>query len=565
MKKAAPAGALPRDTAQRAARPVQSDRDSSAARSVQSDGDSKRASTPRQPDDSLSKRKARPKWADSLVSQVEQTPSNPLADKWCALQQWVDSSPDHERQERKEVDQYIREQVDDPLSDTVLIMERDTLSSLPVMPPVEHLMVMYCSQLTSFPDLSQCEQLQSLTVADCQNITTIPLLGHLPQLRTLNLTELPLESLPADLFQLRPECMVTVDVGRLSDTAINRLTDDINHPAYAGPRVLYALPASRAMSAAVVNEVTAWCNEAITHDSARLDPNVWGRLPAHMHAESFGTFLSRIKGTRDYSGGQRHHRTATQDRVVQLLEHLQYDSALRNDCFNLAEEAVVTCGDRIAMALLDMEMLCLTSRKAEEIRAGVHDANPQNLVDFCKGQYRLKVLERLTKEKSVTTSIDEVEFYLGQVLALSERYALPVKITSMIFPNVSVVTQQDMVNAESALGNQGLSEQASATNNQAYQTFLASSPLMHSLLDRVCENDMTAAKTKSDDRIVREKEIMHTQLEGLQGNEVSTDVLVRESHRLMRKFNALETEIRVQTTLPVLMGLLDQHGVSATL
>ncbi|MDY7573915.1 NEL-type E3 ubiquitin ligase domain-containing protein [Actimicrobium sp. CCI2.3] len=489
-----------------------------------------------------------------------------MANALRALQAWIDSSPDNEHADRLKVGHTIRQHVADPHSTSLLIMFRDKVSSLPVLPPAEDLMVMYCPRLTEFPDVSQCSQLATMTVAHCPLLTTLPAIGHLQQLRTLNLTALPLVSLPPDLLQLHRDCHVTLEVSGLSEAAMNLLTDAIHHPRYQGPQVHYAMPVSLGMRAELIDAVTGWHAEAITENSARLNPSVWKRLPGHDNAASFATFLTRIRATQDYLGGDIARKAAMQDRVVKLLEQLQYDSALRNDCFNLAEDAITSCGDRIAMGLLDMEMRCLISRKAEEIRAGYHDASPQNLVDLCKGQYRLKILERLTREKSATEpSIDEVEFYLGQLLTFSERYALPVKITSMAFPAVSPITPEDRARAESELANQGLSEPAVDKNNQAYLAFMASSPLMHGLLERVCETDMSAAKNECAQRMAQEKSGMYAQLEALQGEAASTGSLVRESDRLMRAFHSLETDLRVQTTLPVLLGLLAQHGISPTL
>lgn len=85
-------------------------------------------------------------------------------------------------------------------------------------------------------------------------------------------------------------------------------------------------------------------------------------------------------------------KAAVQQRVVALLDQLQTDPALRGDCCNLAMDAVNTCGDRIAIRLMDMEMLALEKRTLAAIEDGHHDADPKPLIDLCKGQHRLQIL-----------------------------------------------------------------------------------------------------------------------------------------------------------------------------
>ncbi|MEC5218289.1 Leucine-rich repeat (LRR) protein [Actimicrobium sp. GrIS 1.19] len=422
-----------------------------------------------------------------------------------------------------------------------------------------------CEHVTTPPDVSQCALLTNLTLSGCYGVSTLPRLAHLQQLRILSLTRVPLTSLPEDLLELHRDCAITLDASRLSEAVRNRLIETLNRHDYDGPRIYYSMAAPPVVTQPVALDqaVAGWRAEVSSPESEALNPAVWAELPRQDNASQFATFLSRMRETNDYRHASPAIRAATKQRVVELLAQLQDDPALREDCFNLAFEAVETCGDRVALRLLDMETLCLSRRMQAAIHAGEFDANPSALVDLCKGQYRLDVLSRLAKDKVATMNFcDEIEVYLGYLVALSEDFDLPIKISTMLYPAASGITQQDIAAARKVLSNAGLSGDEAAKNDEDYQSFLAKSPLMRSLLESHCSTEMTAASADDAERIAHMQTAIHTQLDGL---DRGASDYGQESHRLMQAFRAFETDIPAETCRPVLMEFLARHEISANL
>ncbi|EGF33208.1 invasion plasmid antigen [Oxalobacteraceae bacterium IMCC9480] len=310
-------------------------------------------------------------------------------------------------------------------------------------------------------------------------------------------------------------------------------------------------------------EVERWREEAAPRAVTALDPAVWKEIPAQDNASYFAKFLVRVRETNDYLHATPALKVATQQRVAALLTQLQSDPALRDNCFNLAFDATETCGDRVALRLLDMEMACLASRTTAEIASGKYDRNPQPLVDLCKGQYRLQVLTRLAKEKVATLHfVDEIEVHLGYLVELAESHPLPTQVATMLYPACSCITSDDIAAAKSQLGNDGLSDIAAEKNNQDFQAFLAASPLMHSLLGRVREAEMTALNGDIQQQIAHEKNVIQDQLDHL---DPASSGYGDECKQLMKQYNALDTVIPAGAIRSVLMPVLAQGGVNAGL
>ncbi|EGF32904.1 secreted effector protein [Oxalobacteraceae bacterium IMCC9480] len=309
--------------------------------------------------------------------------------------------------------------------------------------------------------------------------------------------------------------------------------------------------------------VAAWRDEAAPLGVTTLDPDVWAGFPAQDNANSFATFLARIRETNDYCAATPAMKAATQQRVATMLTQLQSDPALREDCFNLAFEATESCGDRVALRLLDMEMQCLVSKTNAEITTGKHDTDPQPLIDLCKGQYRLQVLTNLAKEKVATMNFcDEIELHLGYLVQLSSTYALPTRVSTMLYPVCSGLAAEDIAAAKLKLGNDGVSDQAANANNLAYVSFLAASPLMRSLLERQCGPEMAAVDTATHEKIESEKERIADDLDKL---EADSPGYQEKSKQLMEQHGQLETTIPAEFTRPVLLKFLAQREISASL
>ena len=261
-----------------------------------------------------------------------------------------------------------------------------------------------------------------------------------------------------------------------------------------------------------------------------------------------------MRETSDYRDHSPALKAATQQRVAKLLTQLQTDSALRTDCFNLALDAVNTCGDRIAIRMMEMENLAMISEASADIDAGKYDDNPHALVDLCKGQYRLALVAKEADNKVACMNyVDAIEVHLGYITQLAEPCRLPVQISTRLYPACSHVTDADLVTVRKKLFNTGLSVMESAANDLAYQAALAASPLMRKLLTRLRPADMSAVNATNHQMLEEAQNRLHAQIEAMDPSVANYD---QQCRRLMAHFNVLEADIPVQATLPLLHDFL---------
>ena len=166
-------------------------------------------------------------------------------------------------------------------------------------------------------------------------------------------------------------------------------------------------------------------------------------------------------------------KQATQQRMADLLDAVENDEALRDDCFNLALEAVGSCGDRVAKGLMDMEMQCLLRGAERAIDAGKYDADPQPLVNLLKGQKRFNIIaDEVGDIVAGMHFADDIEAHTGALIKLKEPYALPIWVETMLYAQWSIVTDQHIAEIGKKLSNDGAMAEQKIANDQGWQTFL---------------------------------------------------------------------------------------------
>ncbi len=417
-----------------------------------------------------------------------------------------------------------------------------------------------CSGVTELA-LSGCDQLDSMFVSDCSALRTLPSVGHLQRLDFLDLDGTPLTNLPEDIVMLPRDCHITLHAGHLSDAVRNRLDHIMNARGYHGPQIAYSM---REASAGVVarpldQEVDAWRNEAPEQLQQALTSFDWGTLPQENSTRAFSTFLARVRETSDYQHASPALKLATQQRIATLLIQLQADPALREQCFNLALEAVDTCGDRIALGLMHMENLAVTSEASAAIDAGKYDNNPHALVDLCRGQHRLAIVTEAANNKVATMHFtDSIEVHLGFITRLAQPCQLPVKISTMLYPACARVSDADIDAVKRKLLNIGLPEAQRAANTNAYHTALAKSELMRKLLHRLRPADMSAVNANNDVLIAQAQDRLYAQMESLNAN---TADYAQQSLQLKATFHAIKSDIPAEATLPLLHDFMIVQGI----
>lgn len=426
------------------------------------------------------------------------------------------------------------------------------------------LLLPQCSNLWSL-NISGCTRLAWLNLAMCASLTPLPSFGQFQQLRDLDLSGIPMTSVPDDILYLHRECMVHLDAGNLSDAVRNRLLSVVNAPGYAGPQIQYSMVAPGTITAIlpIDRAVAEWRSEAATQQPAASSGFDWSALPVQDNVTAFATFLARVRESGDYRDAKPELKAATQQRVTALLAQLETDPTLREDCFNLALDAVNTCGDRVALRLMDMEQMAIHCDARAAIDTGKFDIDPRPLIDLCKGQYRLAIIAAAAENKAATMNFtDPIEVHLGYLTKLAAPCKLPVRITTMLYPACAGVTNEDLANISKKLMSTGASPEECEDNNRAYQKFLAASGLIRQLLTRLRPADMGAVNAFNDELIEHAQNSIRARLDALQPTAADYRACSKE---LMTQFHVASIDIPALATLPLLQDFLAVHAIETTL
>jgi hypothetical protein len=159
-----------------------------------------------------------------------------------------------------------------------------------------------------------------------------------------------------------------------------------------------------------------------------------------LYSGAFCHWLNRMAQTRDYLTEST--RPAVMESLEELVSSLTaQDTALRERCFLLANEALATCNDNVADALNDMHALVFDAafnpagKTEEEIftlgrRFFAFDLVDRHTVNYLKSCRRNGRPHR-----------EEVEVRLAFRLALKSRFQLPIQSQSMLYaPSANLTT-----------------------------------------------------------------------------------------------------------------------------
>jgi len=169
------------------------------------------------------------------------------------------------------------------------------------------------------------------------------------------------------------------------------------------------------------------------------------------NAAEFHAFLKRMRGHGAQSLSAEHNnrsksRRAFIARVDVLLDAMENSSELRSICLTIAQDATTSCGDRVGLALNDME----TARINDDARLGRY--NNVNLFKLGRGLYRLNVVEELANaaielKRAAGPDIDEVEIRLAYQTQLARRLNLPGVSDAMLHLGCAGLASGELENA----------------------------------------------------------------------------------------------------------------------
>jgi len=368
----------------------------------------------------------------------------------------------------------------------------------------------------------------------------------------------PLTSLPETLLSLPRSCTIRLTANHLSVAVRNRLAAAMNVSGYAGPQIRFDMGAPPEIAAKPISEeVARWKQESGAPGDAQSDA-FWTSLQEHDNAPRFAQFLARLRETSDYKSARL--QPDFQQRIGRLLAQLEPadSTALRELCFAQAVTAVDTCGDRVALSLLNMETACATHQAEVEVRNGGYENQLQELVDLGKGMYRLQQLAEISRAKVQTLNfVDEIEVHLGYLVHFSEEFKLPVQMQTMLYPDCSAITEADVTAARNAL-----TGHAEEGDNRALLDYLASWSPMDMMLKKQDPKAFSAIGIKIEAAIMQAREALQTRLAEL--DETAADY-EQKSNVLMAEYEQIPAAIAAQEKRQLVADLLRKQNVKALL
>ena len=171
----------------------------------------------------------------------------------------------------------------------------------------------------------------------------------------------------------------------------------------------------------------------------------WDFAETETNASSFNAFLRRLAETQEYRNPAS--RPGLTTRVDALVADMRASPALRTICFSIAADATQTCGDRIALALNDMQLAHIDHKAING------HYSMRELFSMGEGFFKLDALDKIAVEKMAQltragVAIDAIEVRLAYQTELSGRLTLPGVTCSMLFRGCANVTADDISLAE---------------------------------------------------------------------------------------------------------------------
>jgi hypothetical protein len=150
-------------------------------------------------------------------------------------------------------------------------------------------------------------------------------------------------------------------------------------------------------------------------------------------------FLIRLKKTNDFK-----HPLTCQGLVLNVARMLHgacTNATFKEKLFVILEEALATCGDRVADAFNDIYLQWL-------LDCGSKDFSAKKLAEVLVGGRRLDILYRFAKEKIKEKGLgDEIEVILYFKVKLKDPLKLPVATEGMLYPAMSGITNEELQTA----------------------------------------------------------------------------------------------------------------------
>lgn len=326
-----------------------------------------------------------------------------------------------------------------------LLLNMNQLSSLPAsfteLKKLEQLQL-EGNNFTEFPqEILELPNLEKLNL-DGNQLTEIP--SSLPQLENLeelNISENRLRNLPDCLEELPCSLVISLDDNLFSAEEVLRIQNIVNRQDYSGP-IVEGLGIQEEEEEDLPGEnITEVCK--VLFEFSEQTPREFINLPSESLV--LLSWLQRLGRVAEFKTEANKKLLAT--KVLDILGTANENPLFRKTFFTVIEDASATCGDRVALSIiiLDMRQQLETANlmKIQETASFLLQSMfPMKLLE----EHALKkIKEKETIEKKAT---DNIETFLAYPIKLKEDLNLPFTQGDMRYFECSQVTPEDLQEAK---------------------------------------------------------------------------------------------------------------------
>ncbi len=319
--------------------------------------------------------------------------------------------------------------------------------------------------LSSIPEqIGDLTYLRSLDLWHNQ-LTTLPeQIGDLTALTSLNLRYNQLETLPpqiVNLTTLRNLDFFSNRLTTLPDSLLNspaglhrNINLEYNQISPAEAARLSALDSAGGVTLEISIEDHRTLDEAAQQELANsIKDKILLKAPEEKKEElktlldseqlpNFKLFLAECTRTEAWKS----HETEMTQCLFEVVNKMSESEVVKTKCEALAETAFGTCGDRVGLAFVQMQLALNSSDKE------VKDMTPQEVYDYAKQESVIKFLSdkaeaRITEIKTRGGGLDPIETHLAY-LQIGSDLGLNLRAKGMLYQACSNMTKDDLDSAK---------------------------------------------------------------------------------------------------------------------
>ena len=285
-----------------------------------------------------------------------------------------------------------------------------------------------------FDDPKFRNNLNELFVDD-NHLTRLPeSIGSLQSLTHLNLANnRELAGLPSAILQLPPTCTVNIANCNFSVPVLETIRQITNERDYVGPRI------SHSRHNLFNRSQTIPSIEQSLRNFYRISGRNYNGLPEVNSLPNLRLWLYKITWVADFKGKAQRAFVST---IIKYLERANEDEAFRTVFAATISDATDSCGDRVALSVLNLGV----THKLSTI-----DLNNMRELHYLltRGVFALDLLQNIARRKIPTMRMfDEIQVYLGYPVQLKQALNLPIDIDDMLYFEWSALSSQDLETAK---------------------------------------------------------------------------------------------------------------------